>query len=109
MILMQSDVLVLPSYAEGFPNAIIEALSFGLPIISTNVGGIPDSVVNGWNGYLINPGDRNQLKKTMEKLAENKHLISYFSKNSIETLMKRHSQRINCKKIFKSLEGGYRH
>ena len=105
-ILKQSDILVLPSYAEGFPNAIVESLSFGLPIISTNVGGIPDSVLNGWNGYIINPGDRTQLKDAMEKLVLNKSLIKKFSKNSIRILNKRHSQKENCEKLFNALEFG---
>jgi len=105
-ILKNSDILVLPSYAEGFPNAIIEAFTFGLPVISTNVGGIPDSVKNGWNGFIVKPGDRNQLKDAMEKLVLNKNLIIKFSKNSIKILNKRHSQKENCKKIFNALEYG---
>lgn len=59
-----ADMFVLPSYAEGLPVAILEAMSFGLPIISTNVGAIPE-VIEGENGILIRPGDIAELKKAI--------------------------------------------
>lgn len=50
--LLCSDAFCMSSIYEGMPISIIEAMSVGLPIISTNVGGIPDMVKDGWNGYL---------------------------------------------------------
>ena len=55
--LMDSDLFYLPSYNEGMPMSILDAMGYGLPIVSTNVGGIPKIVRNGINGYLFNPGD----------------------------------------------------
>ena len=55
--LLESDLFLLPSYNEGMPMAILEAMGYGLPIISTNVGGIPKLVNNGENGFLLKPGD----------------------------------------------------
>ena len=52
-----SDVFFLPSHAEGMPMTILEAMSYGLPILSTEVAGIPDVVRPGYNGYLYSPGD----------------------------------------------------
>jgi teichuronic acid biosynthesis glycosyltransferase TuaC len=61
MDLMRSvDVLVLPSYMEGMPNVLVEAASIGLPIIATNVGGIPE-LINHDSGILINPGSSEEL------------------------------------------------
>ena len=54
-------VFVLPSHAEGMPNAILEAMAYGLPIVATNVGSIPEVVEHGVGGYLFPPGDREQL------------------------------------------------
>ena len=95
-----SDVLILPSYAEGFPNVISEALNYRLPIISTNVGGISESVKDNFNGLLIEPKNRFQLYKSIRRLGESRELREKFSKNSEEILKSNHSIDINCQKLF---------
>lgn len=60
-----ADVLVLPSYGEGLPITILEAFRFGLPVISTNVGAIPE-ILNEKLGTLIRPGNREELKTAIE-------------------------------------------
>jgi glycosyltransferase involved in cell wall biosynthesis len=62
------DVFVLPSLTEGTPNAIIEAMAHGKPIIASNVGGIPD-LVNEKTGILISPNDVEALGKAMTRLS----------------------------------------
>ncbi len=96
----KADVFVLPSHAEGFPNVILEALNYRLPIISTNVGGIPDSVIDKYNGYIIEPKDNEALYKSIKKLAESEKLRSEFSKNSEEILKQNHNFNKNCQKVF---------
>jgi glycosyltransferase involved in cell wall biosynthesis len=54
-------VFVLPSHAEGMPNAILEAMAHGLPVVSTTVGSIPEVVEHGAGGYLLPPGDADRL------------------------------------------------
>jgi len=56
-LLASADVLVLPSYFEGLPVCILEAMAIGVPVVSTAVGGIPEVLENGACGTLINPGD----------------------------------------------------
>lgn len=63
--LSNADVYVLPSYNEGMPISILEAMSYSLPILSTNVGGIPE-IVSGENGIVIDPGNKEQLWKAIE-------------------------------------------
>jgi glycosyltransferase involved in cell wall biosynthesis len=79
-LLKQCQALVLPSYNEGLPMAVLEALSYGMPVVATNVGDIPSAVCHGSNGYLFEPGDvaglaqwmeRVLLKDTYESLSDN--------------------------------------
>jgi teichuronic acid biosynthesis glycosyltransferase TuaC len=56
-LMRQSRIFCLPSHGEGTPNCVMEALSCGLPIVATDVGGIPDIVEHGKSGLLVNSGD----------------------------------------------------
>jgi len=67
-ILAASDVLVLPSYREGTPRVITEAMASGLPVVATDIAGIPEQVVDGENGYLIPTGDAMALAECISKL-----------------------------------------
>ena len=60
--LKSSDIFVLPSWYEGMPNSLIEALASGLPSICSSVGIIPDYVIDGVNGLLIQPNDKLNLE-----------------------------------------------
>ena len=55
------DIFVFPSRSEGAPKVVMEACACGIPVISTKVGGIPDLVKEGYNGFLVNPGDINAI------------------------------------------------
>jgi glycosyltransferase involved in cell wall biosynthesis len=73
-VLSSADIFVLPSYNEGLPMAILEAMAWGLPVITTPVGGIPEVVIPHQNGLLVEPGDVQQLSKAMQLLIEDKAL-----------------------------------
>ncbi len=68
-LLNDADIFVLPSYNEGLPVSILEAMSFGIPVISTNVGGIPELIEDEVSGFLIKPGDIPALQNRLEQLA----------------------------------------
>lgn len=70
-LLTEHHILLLPSYDEGLPLSILEAFSVGRPVISTNIAGIPEVIENGVNGYLITPGDIDNLTKNMQKFCDN--------------------------------------
>lgn len=82
--LTSADVMVLPSYAEGMPVALLEGCAFALPAISTNVGGIPEIVKNGVNGILIEPGDVVALAKAMANFIENHKMLEEYSENALK-------------------------
>ncbi len=70
----ESDIFILPSYNEGLPMSVLEAISFGLPVISTDIDGIPEAVKDNVNGYLITPGDYKVLAEKIDLLADNYQL-----------------------------------
>lgn len=67
-LLNRADVLVLPSYFEGLPMAILEAMASGLPVVSSRVGGIPEVLQDSVNGLLFSPGDVKALSHCFEIL-----------------------------------------
>jgi sugar transferase (PEP-CTERM/EpsH1 system associated) len=73
-ILKLLDIFVLPSLGEGISNTVLEAMATALPVIATRVGGNPELVEDGVNGYLVAPNDPPNLARTVERLLENKEL-----------------------------------
>ena len=72
--LAEADAFILPSYHEGLPMAILEALGHGLPVIATPVGGIPEAVEHGINGCLVPSGQPVLLAAQMKTLIEQPEL-----------------------------------
>ena len=68
------DIVVLPTYREGFPNVPLEAASMKLPVVTTDVPGGRDSVINGVTGILIPPRDSGELAQAIIRLLENPDL-----------------------------------
>ena len=72
--LAQSDVFVLISNWEGLPLSILEAMRAGLPVIASRVGGVPEAVVDGETGYLVERGDAEGLGQALTRLLESPEL-----------------------------------
>jgi len=68
--LESSHIFILPSYNEQMPMSILEAMSYGYPVLATNVAGIPEMVEHGVNGFLFTPGDIDALVQNLKTLCE---------------------------------------
>lgn len=85
---LENDILICTSKIEGFPIVILEAMRVGMPIISTNVGGINEQITDGVNGFLINDNDYIQLSNKINYFSKNKNQIALFGQKSHEIFLK---------------------
>lgn len=72
-LMSRADVFVLPSYREGTPRVITEAMAAGLPVVATDIAGIPDQVTDGKTGVLVTPGDVDELTRVLRELISDPH------------------------------------
>jgi glycosyltransferase involved in cell wall biosynthesis len=117
-----AGIFVLPSYNEGMPYAIVEAMAAGLPIISTDTGSIPEVVEDGVNGYLVSPGDSAALVSALLRLASSSELRRQMGLSNIQKAAAEYSLDATTRKLaiwlrwlmceteesVDSLESGYR-
>ncbi|HEX9933699.1 MAG TPA: glycosyltransferase family 4 protein [bacterium] len=96
-LLPAADIFILPSYAEGLPLCVMEAMAAGLPVIATPVGGIPDLIEDGTNGYLVPVRDVKLLADRMSRLIRNSRLRKQMGENGIETLLSRYGKAVAAK------------
>lgn len=76
------DIFILPSYIEGLPISILEAMSYSMPILTTPVGGIPEIVKDGINGKLFSPGNISEMDLALNGIIIDANLISEMGSNS---------------------------
>lgn len=81
-LLNQCNLQILPSYIEGVPICLLEAMSYGQSIISTRIGGIPSIVEDQVNGILIDPGDKEALWNAIEQHLSHRELLGKFATKS---------------------------
>lgn len=93
------DVFVLPSLTEGTPMALLEAMSMGIPVIASAVGGVPDIVNNGVNGFLVEPGDYRELCEKIALLKNNPALREKMASEAVRTIKERFDVNAWCRKI----------
>jgi glycosyltransferase involved in cell wall biosynthesis len=83
-LLKACDIFILPSFFEGLPVAILEAMAFGKPIISTTTGGIPSIVHNGYNGWLFPPGAFYELDDILDEIFNNTTILNTYGRNAYQ-------------------------
>jgi glycosyltransferase involved in cell wall biosynthesis len=84
--LAATDIFVFPSFQEGFPNSVLEAMACGIPVIATRIGGIVDVIKDEENGLLVEPGNAEQLADALKKLISDTEYASTLGKNGLKTV-----------------------
>jgi glycosyltransferase involved in cell wall biosynthesis len=98
-LLRNTDIFILPSYSEAMPMSILEAMSYGVPVISTCVGGIPELVIEGETGFLVKPGDLENLYNRIADLIQDKEKRIQFGNKGRQVIKEKHNLDINVKTI----------
>lgn len=96
-----ADIFVLPSFSECVPLSILEAMQFGLPVVATGVGGIPDILHHGVNGLLVPPGNVGELSAKIKQLLLDKTARIQMGYNARERFM----QNYTLTKFYDGLTG----
>jgi glycosyltransferase involved in cell wall biosynthesis len=88
-----ASVFALPSYSEGTPNVLLEAMAAGLPVVATRVGGIPELVTDGENALLVPPANPSELARALRKLLQSAALRNELTAAAAE-VVDSHSPRL---------------
>jgi len=100
-----ADCIVLPSYREGTPRALLEAASCAKPIVATNVPGCRQVVLDNFNGLLCNSKDANDLADKMENMLSMKDIqLKQFGENGRSLVEKEYDQNIVIEKYFNAID-----
>lgn len=102
-ILCQTDLFLLPSKTESFGLVALEAMACGVPVISSNAGGLPEVNKDGFSGYLSEVGDVDGMAKNAMKILKEDAVLTEFKKNALIT-----AQQFDIKKILPLYEDLYR-
>ena len=102
-LLAKSTVFALPSYVEGLPMGLLEAMAAGLPVVASRVGAIPEVIQDGTSGFLVDPGDINGLADSVEKLLVDVELRKKFSTAANNKIL----MRFGVKQVLPRLEDLY--
>lgn len=98
-LLREADVFFLPSYNEGMPMSVLDAMGYGLPVVSTNVGGIPKIVHDRENGFCCEAGDMQTMSAGIVKMLESRGMLESMSKESFRIVKDGYSLESHLKLI----------
>ncbi len=103
-LLNEGNIYILPSYAEGLPIAMLEAMAGGNAIISTTVGSIPEVITDN-HGILIEAGDTGALKNAMVSMLENRRTTREMARKNRQTVSKSYSWKVVMEQLVHCYEG----
>ena len=99
------DILILPSWLEGFPMCILEGMASGLPAIASNVGDVAFLVKDNETGYLIDKGDHDALAAGLIRLLGDENLRNRMSQNAIDLVRSNYSAEAMGQRTFEVYQG----
>ena len=88
-----TDLFVLPSYREGLPNSLIEAGSFGIPLLATNINGCNEIIDDGITGILVEKKSAKKLEEAIDKLLEDKELYNSIKLKVRDRIIEKYEQK----------------
>ena len=94
-----ADICVLSSLSEGSPNALLEAMATGAPVVATAVGGIPEMVTNGESALLIQPGDCQAMTGAIAALLADGELARRLAARAREVVLERHAPEARTRRL----------
>jgi glycosyltransferase involved in cell wall biosynthesis len=94
-----ADLFCLPSFAEGLPVVLMEAMAMGIPCVSTHITGIPELIRNGADGLLVAPSDLDALVEALAKLMDDDALRERFSRSGRARVLKHYDLHRNVKEL----------
>jgi colanic acid/amylovoran biosynthesis glycosyltransferase len=101
-MLSNSDAMLLPSFAEGLPVAIMEAMATGVPVISTSIAGIPELIKHNQTGFLVCPGSVEALENALtDYVSLDSNTLSSIKKAAFEAVLKDHDVKTEAAKLAK--------
>ena len=104
-LLKDCDIVMLPSYIEGLPISLLEAMAYAKPSITTNVGGIPEIIESGKNGVIITPGDKKTLYEAIRSFMYNPQLIAEYGNEGLKRVKDFYPQsvKVQLENLYKQL------
>ncbi|WP_374522362.1 glycosyltransferase family 4 protein [Hydrogenophaga sp.] len=103
-VLAEADIVCLPSYREGLPKALLEAMAAGLPCVTTDVPGCREAVRDGENGWLVPPRDSKALAQALRLLIENPDLRNQMGQRGREMVLAEFASPIICRQTLQVYE-----
>lgn len=103
-----ADVFALPSHSEGSPNALLEAMAAGVPIVACKVGGVPETVEDGSSALLVPPSDPAAMAGALARVLEDRALAARLVSNASERLVTRFSPQSRYQallEVYRSVKG----
>lgn len=99
-----SDLLVLPTWAEGLPNVVMESMALGLPVVASNVGGIPEIIKDGINGLLVQAKNSSELTSAIMRMMNDVELRKQCIANARNLIFEKFDVKKNVNQLYEILE-----
>jgi glycosyltransferase involved in cell wall biosynthesis len=100
-----AHVVVLSSRSEGSPNALLEAMAAGVPVVATAVGGIPEIVAHGESALLVNGGDAKAMAGSIQRILEDNALAKSLSRVARALIRQRHTPEGRARRLVEIYHG----
>jgi glycosyltransferase involved in cell wall biosynthesis len=94
-----ADVVAIPSYSEGSPNVLLEAMAWGVPVVATSVGGIPEMVTHGETALLVPPSQAELMASAIDLLLSNANLAGNLARQAHATVEKSYSPEYRARAL----------